>query len=137
MQSTVHQTEVLQFFTLLQLSVIVVVARLAGKIAVRLSQARAVGEIVAGLMLGPYAVRDARLSGAHIAISHGKRALDALRSVVATSAGDAWISTSANTTRKGTATMKFDQTHGAQAGLAARRRARSVFADRTNHVANG
>ena len=53
MQSTVHQTEVLLFFTLLQLAVIVVVARLAGEIAVRLSQSRAVGEIVAGLMLGP------------------------------------------------------------------------------------
>jgi len=53
MQSTVHQTEVLLFFTLLQLSVIVVVARLAGEIAVRMSQSRAVGEIVAGLMLGP------------------------------------------------------------------------------------
>ena len=32
---------------------IVVVARLAGKIAVRLSQSRAVGEIMAGLILGP------------------------------------------------------------------------------------
>ena len=53
MQSTVHQTEVLLYFTLLQLSIIVVVARLAGEIAVRLSQSRAVGEIVAGLMLGP------------------------------------------------------------------------------------
>lgn len=53
MQSAVHQTEVLLFFTLLQLSVIVVVARLAGEIAVRLSQSRAVGEIVAGLVLGP------------------------------------------------------------------------------------
>lgn len=53
MQSTVHQTEVLLFFTLLQLSVIVVMARIAGEIAVRLSQSRAVGEIVAGLMLGP------------------------------------------------------------------------------------
>jgi Kef-type K+ transport system membrane component KefB len=53
MQSTVHQTEVLLFFTLLQLSVIVVAARLAGEIAVRLSQSRAVGEIIAGLMLGP------------------------------------------------------------------------------------
>ena len=40
MHSTVHQTEVLLFFTLLQLSVIVVAARIAGEIAVRLSQAR-------------------------------------------------------------------------------------------------
>ena len=53
MQSTVHQTEVLLFFTLLQLSVIVVVARLAGEIAVWLSQSRALGGILAGLMLGP------------------------------------------------------------------------------------
>ena len=53
MQSTVHQTEVLLFFTLLQLSVIVVAARFAGEIAARASQSRAVGEIIAGLMLGP------------------------------------------------------------------------------------
>ena len=53
MQSSVHQTEVLPFFTLLQLALIVVVARLAGEIAVRLSQSRAVGEIIAGLILGP------------------------------------------------------------------------------------
>ena len=53
MQSTVHQTEVLLFFTLLQLAVIVVAARFAGEIAVRLSQSRAVGEIIAGLVLGP------------------------------------------------------------------------------------
>ena len=53
MQSSVHQTEVLLFFTLLQLALIVVVARLAGESAVRLSQSRAVGEIIAGLILGP------------------------------------------------------------------------------------
>jgi Kef-type K+ transport system membrane component KefB len=53
MQSTVHQTELLLFFTLLQLSVIVIAARLAGEIAVRLSQSRVVGEIIAGLILGP------------------------------------------------------------------------------------
>jgi Kef-type K+ transport system membrane component KefB len=53
MQSTVHQTELLLFFTLLQLSLIVISARLAGEIAVRVSQSRAVGEIVAGLLLGP------------------------------------------------------------------------------------
>ena len=47
MQSTVHQTELLLFFTLLQLAVIVVAARLAGELAVRLSQSRAVGEIIA------------------------------------------------------------------------------------------
>ncbi|MGB7543816.1 MAG: cation:proton antiporter [Burkholderiales bacterium] len=53
MQSTAHQTEALLFFILLQLAVIVVMARLAGEIAVRLSQSRAVGEIIAGLLLGP------------------------------------------------------------------------------------
>jgi Kef-type K+ transport system membrane component KefB len=53
MQSAVHQTEALLFFTLLQLAVIVVMARLAGDIAVRLSQSSAVGEIIAGLLLGP------------------------------------------------------------------------------------
>jgi len=53
MQTTVHQTEMLLFFTLLQLAVIVLAARAAGEIAVRLSQSRAVGEIIAGLMLGP------------------------------------------------------------------------------------
>ncbi|HWH49053.1 MAG TPA: cation:proton antiporter [Burkholderiales bacterium] len=53
MQSSVHQTEALLFFTLLQLVVIVLTARLAGEIAVRISQSRAVGEIIAGLVLGP------------------------------------------------------------------------------------
>lgn len=53
MQSSVHQTEALLFFTLLQLVVIILAARLAGEIAVRISQSRAVGEIIAGLVLGP------------------------------------------------------------------------------------
>ena len=53
MQTSVHQTEALLFFTLLQLVVIVLAARLAGEIAVRISQSRAVGEIIAGLVLGP------------------------------------------------------------------------------------
>ena len=53
MQSSVHHTEALLFFTLLQLIVIVLAARIAGEIAVRVSQSRAVGEIVAGLLLGP------------------------------------------------------------------------------------
>ena len=53
MQSSVHQTEALLFFILLQLAVIVVVARLAGDIAVRLSQSSVVGEIIAGMLLGP------------------------------------------------------------------------------------
>ena len=53
MQSSVHQTEALLFFTLLQLIVIVLAARVAGELAVRAAQSRAVGEIVAGLVLGP------------------------------------------------------------------------------------
>jgi Kef-type K+ transport system membrane component KefB len=53
MQSTVHQTELLLFFTLLQLSLIVIAARLGGEIAVRLAQSRVVGEIIVGLLLGP------------------------------------------------------------------------------------
>ncbi|HKQ26624.1 MAG TPA: cation:proton antiporter [Burkholderiales bacterium] len=53
MQTSVHQTEALLFFTLLQLVVIVLAARLAGEVAVRISQSRAVGEIIAGLVLGP------------------------------------------------------------------------------------
>jgi len=53
MQSSVHQTESLLFFTLLQLVIIILAARLAGAVAERASQSRAVGEIVAGLLLGP------------------------------------------------------------------------------------
>jgi Kef-type K+ transport system membrane component KefB len=48
-----HHTEVLVFFTLLQLSIIVVSARVAGELAVRFRQSRAVGEIVIGILLGP------------------------------------------------------------------------------------
>ena len=51
--SSVHQTEILLFFTLLQLVIIILAARAAGFIAERTSQSRAVGEIVAGLLLGP------------------------------------------------------------------------------------
>jgi Kef-type K+ transport system membrane component KefB len=50
---SVHDTEQLLFFTLLQLAVIVVGARLAGNLAVRSGNARAVGEILAGILLGP------------------------------------------------------------------------------------
>lgn len=53
MQSSVHQTEALLYFTLLQLVIIILAARLAGTIAERASQSRAVGEMVAGLLLGP------------------------------------------------------------------------------------
>lgn len=52
-QSAVHQNEALLFFTLLQLVVIVIMARVGGEIATRVSQSRAVGEIVIGILLGP------------------------------------------------------------------------------------
>lgn len=51
--SSVHQSETLLIFVLLQLVVIIVAARSAGNIARNLGQPRAVGEIVAGLALGP------------------------------------------------------------------------------------
>lgn len=50
---TVHQTEELLVSVLGQLIVIILAARLAGNAARRVGQPRAVGEIVAGLMLGP------------------------------------------------------------------------------------
>ena len=50
---TVHHTENLLVSVLIQLIVIVLAAQLAGKAARWLGQPRAVGEIVAGLMLGP------------------------------------------------------------------------------------
>ncbi len=49
----VHQTEETVVAVLLQLIVIVLAARLAGNAAVAVRQPRAVGEIVAGLLLGP------------------------------------------------------------------------------------
>ncbi len=51
--SSVHATEQLLFFTLLQLVVIILVARLGGHIAKRCGQAVAVGEIITGILLGP------------------------------------------------------------------------------------
>jgi Kef-type K+ transport system membrane component KefB len=54
MQSTtVHSIEHLLYFTLLQLIVIVGAARLFGTLARRAGQPRVIGEIVAGLVLGP------------------------------------------------------------------------------------
>jgi Kef-type K+ transport system membrane component KefB len=50
---SVHQTERLVFFTLLQLIAILASARLAGKIARLFGQSRVVGEIVGGLVMGP------------------------------------------------------------------------------------
>ncbi len=51
--SATHHTETLVFFTLLQLAVIILAARLAGALALRLGQAAVVGEIVVGILLGP------------------------------------------------------------------------------------
>lgn len=51
--TTVHQNELLLFFVLLQLVIIVVAGRVGGRAAVRVGQNAAVGEIVVGLLLGP------------------------------------------------------------------------------------
>ena len=51
--SSVHQAELLLFFILLQLAVIVVAGRIGSFLAVRWGQAAAVGEIVVGIVLGP------------------------------------------------------------------------------------
>lgn len=51
--ASVHQVEILLFHVLLQLIIIIAGARAAGGIARWLRQPRAVGEIVAGLILGP------------------------------------------------------------------------------------
>ena len=48
-----HKTEALLFFTLLQLTVIVLAARIGGEIALRIGQSAAVGEIIVGILLGP------------------------------------------------------------------------------------
>jgi Kef-type K+ transport system membrane component KefB len=52
-QGSLPNIETLLFHTLLQLGLIMLVARLAGHLARRLGQPRAVGEIAAGLFLGP------------------------------------------------------------------------------------
>ncbi len=51
--SAVHHLENVLFFTLLQVVIIIMIARLAGNLARRIGQPRAVGEIIAGLILGP------------------------------------------------------------------------------------
>ena len=51
--SSVHASETLLYFVLLQLVVIVIAARIVGPVAVRIGQNSAVGEIVIGLLLGP------------------------------------------------------------------------------------
>ena len=49
----VHQTEALLFFTLLQLTVVVLAGRLGSTLARRRGQSAAVGEIIVGILLGP------------------------------------------------------------------------------------
>ena len=51
--SSVHALEHQLFFVLLQLLIIVIVARIAGRLARKFGQPRAVGEMIAGLLLGP------------------------------------------------------------------------------------
>jgi K+:H+ antiporter len=51
-QASAHKTELLLFFTLVQLCIIVLAARLCGNLAVRWNNSRAVGEIIAGILLG-------------------------------------------------------------------------------------
>lgn len=53
MQSSVHATENLLFITLLQLIVMILAARLGNNISRRLGQPGVIGEIMAGLLLGP------------------------------------------------------------------------------------
>jgi K+:H+ antiporter len=51
--NAVHDLENLLFFTLLEIVIIIAAARFAGNLARRAGQPRAVGEIIAGLALGP------------------------------------------------------------------------------------
>lgn len=51
--SSVHALEDTLFFVLLQIIIIILIARAAGELARRFGQPRAVGEIIAGLVLGP------------------------------------------------------------------------------------
>ena len=53
MTGSVHATELLLFHTLLQLAIIVLAARAAGALALRLGQSAVVGEILVGVLLGP------------------------------------------------------------------------------------
>lgn len=50
---SVHQAELLLFFTLLQLAIIVVAGRFGGTIALKIGQSAVVGEIILGILLGP------------------------------------------------------------------------------------
>ncbi len=51
--SGVHKSELLLFFTLLQLCVIVLAGRIGANLALRWGQSAAVGEIIIGIVLGP------------------------------------------------------------------------------------
>jgi hypothetical protein len=48
-----HRNELLLFYVLLELTIIVLAGRLAGAIARRYGQSAAVGEIIVGILLGP------------------------------------------------------------------------------------
>ncbi len=48
-----HKNELMLFFTLLELSLIVLAGRIGGALATRCAQSPAVGEIIIGIMLGP------------------------------------------------------------------------------------
>jgi Kef-type K+ transport system membrane component KefB len=50
---TTHKNELLLFFTLLELAIIVLAGRVGGAVATRCSQSPAVGEIIVGILLGP------------------------------------------------------------------------------------
>jgi len=52
-QSGAQKTELMLFFTLLELTIIVLAARIGGAIARRCYQSAAVGEILVGILLGP------------------------------------------------------------------------------------
>src|SRR5580658_547084 len=52
-QSSVHQTENLLFLTLLQLTVMIAAARVGNQLLRRFGQPGVIGEILAGLILGP------------------------------------------------------------------------------------
>lgn len=53
MASSVHSNEAILVSILIQIALVIVIARAAGEAAARMRQPRAVGEIVAGLALGP------------------------------------------------------------------------------------
>jgi Kef-type K+ transport system membrane component KefB len=48
-----HKNELLLFFTLLELTIIVIAGRVGGALAARFGQSSAVGEIIIGVLLGP------------------------------------------------------------------------------------